>query len=385
MVKKSYYFFWCLPVILSLLSGCRDPFEPEIRFSDFNLLVVEGFIETGSEESILKLSRTGPIRGEEEFRVESGAMISLNAESGERWDFIEIEPGMYSLTGNFDHDKTYRLQILLNNNHEYLSDPLIPIESPEISDMGFNRNEDGVQIYVSTQGNQEAVHFLWGYEETWMFRPPFPSPYFYNPDTKDIEFRKPEDQVGRCWSENKVNRIVLENSGRFTNNIINQKEVVFIPNLSEKLMQRYSLNIRQMAISREAFEFWEIMRKNTEDIGGIFSPLPSLIRGNIHAVNTSHPDPIGFVSMGKSGKKRLYINVQELTPWQVFIPDYTGCAINNDTIPPQFYELEFGGPNFVPVVEVVEVLTILGYQGAPRRCADCTLRGSNVRPDFWED
>ena len=27
----------------------------------------------------------------------------------------------------------------------------------------------------------------------------------------------------------------------------------------------------------------------------------------------------------------------------------------------------------------------VGFQGAIRRCTDCTLRGTNVKPDFWID
>jgi len=368
-----------------LFSGCRDPFEPDVTMRDLNYLVVEGYVEIDAQESILRLSRTTPLQGENQFRVESGALISLISENGFTWEFVEKEAGTYSLTGTFDPNLTYKINILLNNNQEYESDPLIPKISPTIQNIGFTRNEDGVNIQVSAQGNKDAVYFLWDYEETWLFRPPLPSPYIYNPNTGEIDLRRPEQQIGLCWLDNKVNRIILENAGRFANFSINQKDLVFIPNLSEKLMTRYSISVRQRAIDKEAFDFWEIMRKNTEDIGGIFSPLPSLIRGNINPISSSSSIAIGFVSMGKSSSQRYYVNVQEVRPWPVFIPDYLGCNIQPDTIPPAFYSLEFSGRNFMPVVQVVDVLTILGYQGAETRCTDCTLRGSNVRPDFWED
>jgi hypothetical protein len=386
MVKKLYTIFTSLMIPLIFLIGCRDPFEPDVTMMDLNYLVVEGYIEIDEQESILKLSRTSPLRGEGQFRTESGARISLISENGESWGFAEKEPGTYSLIGTFDPNRTYKLNILLRSNQEYESDPLIPKMSPPIQRLDFTRNEDGVKIHISTQGNDDAVYFLWDYEETWLFRPPFPTPYIFNPETGGIDLRKPEQQVGLCWLENKVNRIILDNAGRFANNRIDQKEIVFIPNLSEKLMTRYSISVRQRAVDKDAFDFWEIMRKNTEDIGGIFSPLPSLISGNINPVNSSGTAAIGFVSMGKSSFERYYINVQDVRPWNVFIPDYLGCRVEPDTIRPPSYVLEFSGPNFSPTVQVInEMGGIIGYRGTETRCADCSLRGSNVRPDFWED
>ncbi|WP_373520340.1 DUF4249 domain-containing protein [Aquiflexum sp.] len=386
MVKRFLYVFVIFLLPFIILVGCRDPFEPDVTTMDLNYLVVEGFIEIDEQESILKLSRTSPLRGEKEGRIESGAVITLISENGESWGFTEKELGTYGLIGTFDPNLTYKINILLLDNQEYESDPLIAKVSPPIQNVDFTRSDDGVNIHVSTQGNDEAVYFLWDYEETWLFRPPFPTAFLFNPATGGIDLRRPEQQVGLCWLENKVNRIVLDNAGRFANNRINQKEIVFIPNLSDKLMTRYSISVRQRAVDKDAFDFWEIMRKNTEDIGGIFSPLPSLISGNINPVNSSATVAIGFVSMGKSSFKRFYINVQDVRPWNVFIPDYLGCRVEPDTIPPPSYVLEFSGPNFTPTVQVVNQMGgIIGYRGTETRCADCTLRGSNVRPDFWED
>lgn len=386
MVKKFLYVLALQLLPFIVLLGCRDPFEPDVTTQDLNYLVVEGYIETDDQESILKLSRTNPIRGESMFRMESGAQISLVSENGETWSFVEKEPGIYGLTGNFDPTLSYKVNILLRNSEEYESDLLVPKISPPIQSIGFTRNEDGVNIHVSTQGNSDAVYFLWDYEETWLFRPPFPTPYIFNSVTGGIDLREPSQQGGLCWLDNKINRIVLDNASRFANNRIDQKEIVFIPNLSEKLMTRYSILVRQRAVDKDAFGFWEIMRKNTEDIGGIFSPMPSLIGGNINPVNSSATAAIGFLSMGKSSFERFYINVQDVRPWDVFIPDYLGCRVEPDTIRPPSYALEFSGPNFSPTVQVVnEMGGIIGYRGAQTRCVDCTLRGSNVRPEFWED
>jgi hypothetical protein len=150
-------------------------------------------------------------------------------------------------------------------------------------------------------------------------------------------------------------------------------------------MERYSIKVRQRAINQETYDFWEILRKNSDDIGGIFSPLPSLIRGNIKAVNSKGENVIGIVSMGKSTSKRIFIDVKDVDPWPYFIEEYEFCRLDQDTVLVANYESEFASGFRIPVIPVIVVTTTLGYRAALKQCTDCTLRGTNIKPDFWED
>ena len=155
----------------------------------------------------------------------------------------------------------------------------------------------------------------------------------------------------------------------------------------EKLSNRYSILISQKALDKKASEFWEILRKNTNDIGSIFSPLPSNISGNIK--NDQNPDApvVGYVSLGTVKQKRLFINVREVSPWRSVEPAYYDCIVEADTVLIADYGTSFGNGNFIPVLPISDenLPNPIGFRGAVRRCADCTLRGTNVKPDFWED
>nr|WP_275982437.1 DUF4249 domain-containing protein [Aquiflexum gelatinilyticum] len=367
------------------LSGCRDPFDPEVTDQDLAVLVVEGFIETGGEISEITLSRTNPIRSGESFRPESGAAVFLRSESGEEWSFQETQTGVYTFSGFFDQELNYQLGINLLNGKRYLSDPMSPIITPEIEELGFLNDQEGVEIFVSTKGNEEAQYFLWDYQEDWIFRPGVRSQFFFNPATKDVEFRKADQKIDLCWKSNLFPKIILQNASRFANNTILQRELVRIPKRSEKLTERLSINVRQRAVNQETYDFWEILRKNSDDIGGIFSPLPSLIRGNIKSVDPNGDNVIGIVSMGTSTSKRIYINAADVAPWPYFIEEYEFCRLDQDTVLISDYEREFASGARIPVIPVVVVTTTIGFRAATKECTDCTLRGTNIKPDFWED
>lgn len=375
---------YIIAILLALAIGsCRDPFEPEVTNEDIAILVVEGYIETNGEESKIFLSRTNPIRSEFTAQPVTDADVFLIAESGEEWAFDESDTGAYTFTGFFDTNITYQLGIDLPNGKKYLSDPMRPIISPPMDELNFLRDEAGVEIFVSTKGNDEAQYFLWDYDEHWIFRPGVIS--FLKFEGGQVSKRDPDERIDLCWNTNLFPKIILQNAARFEDNTIIQRELVRIPNESEKLSQRYSIKVRQRAIDQATYDFWEILRKNSDDIGGIFSPLPSLIGGNIKAVSPATDNAIGYVSMGQSASQRIYINNADVAPWKVFIPEYEFCFVLGDTIPPNEAGTAFNNIDRVPAREIFDGMFFLGYQASTKKCTDCTLRGTNIAPDFWED
>ena len=381
--NKPIYISYLLAIIL--LVACREEFNPEINPIDTNLLVVEGYIATDGSTSTIKLSRTGDLK-ETQFRVESGAVIRLIGTESGTWSFVENEAGIYTISEVLPMNQEYRLTIRLRNNVTYESDLLKPINTPELGEVTWNRRDSGVSIRVNTQGTTEAQYFLWQYEEDWIFRSAIGTFYRYDRETRRIEEVTPETDVSRCWNESRIQRIAIENARRFNGDLISEKEINLIPNLSEKLSSRYSILVKQYAIDRSAFDFWEIMRKNSEDIGGIFSPLPSLISGNIKRVGDSSVSAIGYISMGSPSTKRIFITAEEVAPWPVRIPEYDNCAARPDTIRPIEYADYFESGNLMPVNPIFGDSPFpIAFRAAPVFCVDCTLRGTNIKPEFWED
>lgn len=382
--NKKYNWFY---VLLVLMMGCREEFSPNIDPADTNLLVVEGFISTNGELSQIKMSRTGNLN-DQGFTVESNATLELRGENSGSYQFAENTAGTYSMSAILPHTQKYRLGIRLKNNEEYQSDLMQPLFSSEIEDLNWKKGESGVTIQLTTQGTDENQYFLWQIEENWLYRSAIGSSYRYLADQEIMEEVTAATSVSRCWNDNRIQRIVIDNAARFSDDKISNKEITVVPNFSEKLGIRYSILVKQITLDRAGFDFWEIMRKNTEDIGGIFSPLPSLIGGNIKKLDTPNSTAVGYVSMGIASQKRIYINTEEIRPWPVNIPDYDACVVRPDTISPKDYSRFFRSGDLMPVMPIFGDLSPvpISFRAATKFCADCRERGGSVvRPDFWED
>lgn len=376
---------WICLLGVGLFWACRTPFDPEIPSSETMILVVEGYLDSEGTKSELKLSWTVPLDVDPELAPERGATVILSSSTGERYPLVESNPGTYVFQHNVPEQNTYVLEILLRNGDRYQSKPMRPILTPDIIDAGFVRDSEGVEVFVSTQGNQEADDFLWTYEETWIYRPRIRTTYIYDASIGNVRDRTEAEQISLCFKTESSPDILLETSSRFQEQVVFRKTIAEIPTGDERIMERYSILISQKAIEEESVKFWEVLKKNTEDIGSIFSPLPSLIGGNIQSLDHPNTPVIGQVSMGVVKQKRIYINLSEVSPWNYLDPAFNDCVIEQEPVFSADYKTKFGDGSTLPARELMQGTTIVAYYPTSRRCADCTLYASRVKPDFWKD
>ncbi|NVJ87646.1 MAG: DUF4249 domain-containing protein [Algoriphagus sp.] len=375
-------------LLIGTLLSCREPFEPEINPVDLNVLVVEGYLDTEGTASQLSLSFTQPIQGQNQSSsLVEGADIYLESLSGEQFSFSELGQGVYEFQYDVSESGTYRLHIILRDGSSYTSEELQPLITPDIIDVGFEKNEGGVEIFLTTQGDENADDFLWTYEETWAFRPPFISLDKYVPETQQIVPRTQEERIDLCYRSQRNSDLLLETSSRFQDQFVFRQAIRQINRGDERLSLRYSILISQKAISQDDSEFWEILKKNSDDLGSIFSPLPSLIGGNIKQDQNSDVPVIGQVSLGVVKQRRLFIDIREVAPWRADVEEYFGCVTAPDTVLVANYDSYFRSGGNIPTTPVFleNGFVPIGYRYSQASCVDCTRRGTNVRPEFWED
>jgi hypothetical protein len=186
--------------------------------------------------------------------------------------------------------------------------------------------------------------------------------------------------------------------------VVSNTPVTFVSSTSEKFTSEYSIIVNQYALTADAYAFWVNLKKNTEQLGGIFDPQPSQINGNIHSLTNPSQTVIGYVSVGNVTSKRIFIKNQQLPAWIPTQP-YPNCGLDSvylRYLPPgatvpvnqenqRFNYLKDGGIEdplipvgaiiFIPIIGPEE---IIGHSGSSRECTDCTLRGTNKKPVFWQ-
>lgn len=384
-------FFLILLSGVLMLFSCREPYDPQILSENLGVLVVEGYLDTEGNPSELKISRTVPLSSDTVANPESGAQVFLNSEAGVSWRLPEVSPGIYLFEADIPETEVYRLEIELANGDRYESNELLPILTPEILEAGFVRDENGVEVFVNTQGNEQVDDILWTFQETWIFRPYTQVGFIFDTLINDVRDRKKEEQIYNCFRSEPNPGILLETSSRFQDQVVFRQTITEIPEGNERLQARYSILISQMAIPSDAVSFWETLKRNTEDIGSIFSPLPSIISGNIFSIDKNIP-VVGQVNLGVVRQKRIYINRQEIAPWPYVEDLLAGCFVYPDPILigtfDYFQFFQYG--TFLPALPYTgdgqsPSVGILGYYAIEKRCGDCSLYADITKPDFWED
>ena len=376
-MKFTPWFF-----LLIFIAACKDKYNPEIHLPASGLLVDEGFINAGTGPTTISLSRTAAIDHIAEV-PEPGAQIEIQSEAGISYPLSEDTNGHYSISQiSLDASLKYRLHIKTADGKEYLSDYSEVKKSKPIDSVGWKAGSDHLMVYVSTHDDQNSsLYYQWNYEETWIYNSAFDSKIEFNPKDSMIFNRPSEDLIHTCWKMNQSTEIILGSTTTLRSDVVFQFPVLNISYYSSnRLVNRYSILVKQKVLTRDWYEWQQMLKKNTEELGSIFDAQPSETRGNFHCTTNPSEQVIGFVGCSSVSEKRIFIDRTELPPVQV----YTGYEIcSMDTIPnmqrPMVYY--FGSGYGVPIMPIEQSAFILGSSAG---CVDCRIRGgTTVKPDFW--
>lgn len=376
------------------MENCTKPYTPTKITGALNYLVVEGVINTGSNDStLIKLSRTVPLSSGAGTTPELNATITIQSDNNLSYNLHEVGNGLYMSDNlNLDNTHKYRLNINTSDSKDYVSDYIAPVVTPPIDSVGFTIKGNGLQIYVNTHDAKNSTHYYrWDYTETWEFHSEYFSYYISN-GIDDMVPRTASQDIYQCWANSISNDIVLGSSAKLTSDVIYQNPIIFIESTSEKIETRYSILLKQYALNSEGYDYFEQLRQNTEELGGIFDPQPSQLTGNVHCTTDANIPAIGYVTAGTIQQKRVFIDNSQLpNTWETTYPyeceQDTALYFNpltkeNDVLrylvpstsallATQAWYGKPAGP--VPV----------GYLYSDPACVDCSVRGTLIKPGFW--
>jgi hypothetical protein len=383
----------CVLLLLVLLSAfsCKERFNPPEVDTNLNYLTVEGLINTGGvDSSIIRVSRTVKLTNKVAIQPETNATLTIESNDNVlKRTLTERSSGVYySLPSVLDATRQYRLRIKTAAGKEYVSDFVEVKVSPPIDALGFEAQSigaPGVQIYVNTRDvTNKSRYYKWDFVETYEFNSRNYSNWIF--DNRVERPRNPlTENIYTCWRTINSNTIVLASTAKLTNDVLNKAPIQRIPPNNEKLGVKYSIMVNQQVLTKEAFDFWEILRKNTEQVGSIFDAQPSQLKGNIHSVNNPDEIVIGYVSAGTVQRKRLFIDETEIPRSFKYVKP-AACAV--DTIPrAQFSSIFYSGFQ-IPVDALFDPPPApqepKAYTTTSTACIDCTLRGTKIKPAFWQ-
>jgi len=376
-MHKSKLFL--ITIALVFLASCKEKFVPDISSPGTGYLVVEGNLTAGLGSTDIRISRTYPLNVTQSAQMERDALVSVEGSDGSNQPLPMTADGHYTSPQLlFAQGSTYKLRIKTTDGKEYLSDAVSPLTTPAIDSLGWKRDENGVGFYVNAAGtNDNSRYYRWEFDETWEIRSFFYSLYLYEkPRVRPRNY--PLEMVFNCWRYNASTSLYLGSTAALSSNTVHEKILHTIPPGDEKLSVRYSVLLRQYSLSREAYDFYELMRKNTELLGSVFDVQPSELRGNIHCINDNSAIAIGYVTAATVSSKRIFLDRPVSWPFNEGCESFT---VVYDSI--GYY---FDGGGSIPIDLAYDPVTgsPIGYLGSAPRCVDCTKRGGNLqKPAYW--
>jgi Domain of unknown function (DUF4249) len=389
-------------IIMVIAAGCTKPYNPKVISSPTNYLVVEGIINTGNDSTYIKLSRTVNLSTANTIVPELNALVTIQNDQNFSYTLQEEGGGLYATPVlNLSPTAKYRLMIKTSDGKEYLSDYVAAKATPSIDSISYSIQNGGVQFFVNSHDPQNNTrYYRWDFDETWEYRAFAVSQFKLGPDTLPVlrlPFLDSADDIYDCYKTIPSLQILLGSSAKLNQDVIYKQPINFVVPSSGKISHGYSVLVRQYALTADAFNYWQILQKNTEQLGSIFDAQPSSLTGNIHnAANAAEP-VIGYVSASSVTTKRIYVDPTSLTSLGALSyfppPDAVECVLGGISVAPLstfkqrlYHTVGNGDTILLSAVQPIGAPAVVGYTYMQKSCADCRAKspfGSNVKPVFF--
>ncbi len=368
--------------LILLFSNCVQEFDPPSQGYE-NLLVVEAFLSNGSEPFEVKLSRSTTI-DTSAFIPEYGAQVSLLDDIGGTYNLTEISSGIYQYTQqlNAQVGRSYQIQIQTMNGNKYESEDVVMKKTPPIDDLRYEfeekpNGEMGVQFYINTHDSENNTwYYRWEWDETWEFMTPYDSYLLW----EDNMLKLRDERINICWKFGNSTSIEISTSKNLSSDFISDYPLLFVSTMTDRLKVKYSLNVRQYALSAESYTFWNELKKTTETLGTLFDPQPSTIKGNIHNINNRKETVLGYFDASEVHEQRIFIKSRDLPSVQY--PNYYSYCfdsiVSGGRIPIMI------NANWMIVTETTDERGFPAYLFSIPSCVDCRVYGTNEKPEYWD-
>jgi hypothetical protein len=366
-----------LLIIIFLHEGCVTKFMPEIDESR-ELLVVEGMITDQFETCSIRLTKSSRLDKKNLVKPVLGCILSISDDLDNNWQLKEKGNGYYitdSLKFRGVIGRKYKLRVnskgKLPDNYTYESVPMELKPVPAIDNLYFEKElieaesaerkrKEGCRIYVDTYDESNSCnYFRWDYTETWEIRLPY-----------DVQNKI-------CWTTNKSSSILIKNTALLSENSISRFPINYVSNETDRLEDKYSLLLNQYSLNEEEYDYWNKMQMMSEQTGTLYDIIPASIQGNIYCNEDPSERVLGYFSVSAKTSRRIFIE----DFFSGLVDLYSACPMDTIGLGP----ISGLGTNVWIIVDGSMDMPPYRVLTDKKGCADCTVRGTTVKPVFWDD
>jgi len=379
-----------LILITWLLPSCIEEFVPEIEAGESNKYVVFGELTTENEDQVISVSLVSSIRDPQYIPL-NDCQVSIVDNNGGTFDGIEFEDGKYRVHIPRDYMRignTYRLEIETIAGAKLVSEFEELLDCPDIDSVYFIRENiptndpevfiEGIQFYLNLDDHGSGnAYYKFEVEETWEYHTAQPLEWYFDGTT--LHHVIPRDWSHNvCWTTKMINDIFILNTAELQSNEFKQFPLHFVDNTTPHLSHMYSILVKQYAISESEYVFWDQLRMNNLEKGGLYDTQPLTVQSNLE--NTTNPDQsvLGYFKVSSVKTKRIF--VKDVPDLEIKYLPFCSPAV-----------LRYGLRDLMPDVWAVGYpVYVIIDRGAvlliTPECIFCELSGgTTTKPDYWPD
>ena len=379
-----------LSILFSILiCSCIEEYNPHIGKEDAIKYVIYGKIANNDNKQYVYISKSAEvgISNLKKFPV-SNCDVKIIDDKGNTFQLIESEEqGCYCISIDSQYltlGSLFQINVVTPEGDLIVSEFEQLYESPDVDSIYYEISEVSttdpeiniptLQFYMDYNGeNANSQSIRIEFEETWEYHADFPIKWYYDGWNGIVELPQPDYSKQICWKTTKSSNIYILSTEDLTGNNYKKYPLHSIPNTSENLAYGYSLLIKQSAISKQAYEYFEKLNANIVKEGGLYDTQPQQIEGNLTNINNPDKKVLGYFYTSGVKEKRIFISpISEFhlnfsTHCEpIYLQRGPGMLRNKfaylwyfDDEPGKAYQLQDA-------------------------CVDCTsLGGVTTKPDFW--
>jgi Domain of unknown function (DUF4249) len=337
-----------LILALFFCDSCIDRIDIEIPNESFPL-VVEGLITNEVGPYTVQLTKASKLNEDLNFRkFLSAKSVAIYDDANNAELLEEVETGVYQtkengIRGQIGRSYFIRIEMFDGKVYESIPDKLNPVG--EIDRVYYEHEtrqpfdaptQYGLSVYADGKGLPGGEnYFRWKFEGTYIFKtypelatifqetnPCIPNPLPCRNDGPDGSCT-----CCTCWQTefDIEGKPIVSDNRILVDGIFKRIELGYVPLDYLKFQIKYRIKVKQMSLSRAAFDYWRIIQSQKEGAGSLFQPPAGKPKTNIFEKNGS-AEALGIFYASGVKSNFIYVTNAAITEqWRKLeIPRY-GC------------------------------------------------------------
>jgi hypothetical protein len=364
---KSIHF---IALTFLVLDACIDPLTVPLKEAS-PILVVDGLLTDEPGTQSIKLFYSTPL---DQTLKRPAEIADAKVEIIDDLSNVEIlsyaGSGVYRTNGNKFYARTeraYKLRVTRPDKRVYesgfqklnsagrLSQVYQSFESGNIISTNL-MPKDALNLYVDANGAENEPNlFRWRWSSVYEVktfpelrkkfegtkRVPDPEPCSGYVRSGDGIRKEAECTCCICWTQEYSSSSVVSEKNFIHNGVFNKTNIGKILVTSMRFYDKLYIEVEQLSLTEEAFQFWKLVEAQQKATGSLFQPNAVKIRGNIYNIVDPDEQVLGVFEVSAVKRKSIFIDRTAipyvLDPIDTIGYDCRKAFVNSTTEKPLFW------------------------------------------------